>query len=385
MGGGGTTSELSDRARRRCISLTTLGRFYVIVPVCNYWEATEGFMKAVRFHEYGGPQVLKVETAPDPTPESGEVVIRVRACALNHLDLDLRDGSSRIPLDLPHISGLEIAGEVTAVGAGVNTYKPGDRVMPSFYMHCGHCEFCRDKRENLCANVQGFGISRPGGYAELVAAPVGSLLRIPDAMSFDQAAAGQIAFGTSFHMLISRARIKSGETVLVQAAGSGVGSAAVGIAVAAGCRVIATAGSEEKLRKAEGLGATHTINYRTEKFLERVLDLTQGRGVDVVFEHVGGEVFTDSVKALAKGGRLVTCGAHAGEVPNIDLIDLFRREATVIGSYTYTPFELRQVMLLMESGKLKPVIHKAFPLDQAAAAQDVLARREQFGKVILNP
>lgn len=342
-------------------------------------------MKAARFHQFGGTEVLRYEEAPDPVPQPGEVVIRVRACGLNHVDLDLRDGTSRIPLVFPFIPGVEIAGEVVALGPGVTDVRTGDRVTPTFYYPCRECGQCRSKRENKCENGQMFGVTRPGGYAELVAAPAKHLMKIPANVSFDQAAATQVAFGTAFHMLHRRAAMKRGETVLVQAAGSGVGSAAIQITREAGLTIIATAGSERKLALARELGAAKTINYRQRDFVEEVMDFTAGRGVDIVFEHVGGEVFTDSVRCLAVGGRIVTCGAHAGETPKIDLIELFRREASVIGSYTATIFELKQVMLLVETGKVTPVIHDAFPLAEAAHAQRVLAGREAFGKVLLKP
>ncbi len=342
-------------------------------------------MKANQFHEYGGPEVMRYGDTPDPSPAAGEVVIRVRACGLNHLDLDLRDGVSRIPLQLPFIPGLEIAGEIADLGAGVAGYKVGERVMPTFYYSCGECEYCLRKRENLCPQRSMFGVFRPGGYAELVTAPARTLMRIPDSVSFDDAAATQVAFGTAFHMLITRAQVRPGESVLIQAAGSGIGSAALQIAARTGLKIIATAGSDEKLRKAEAMGAQYTINYKRENMLKAVMDYTDGKGVDVVYEHVGGEVFSDSVKALAMWGRLVTCGAHAGEAPTIDVIELFRKEASVIGSYTCSLFELAQVLALVELGKLKPVIHKALPLAEAGQAQQIIAKREQFGKVVLNP
>ena len=342
-------------------------------------------MKALRIHGYGGPEVLRYEDAPDPEPGHGEVIVRVRACGMNHLDLDLRDGSSRIPLELPFIPGLEPAGEVEALGPGVSGVKVGDRVAPTFYYVCGHCPQCKAGRENLCANNQMFGVTRPGGYAERVVAPASTLLKLADHVSFDQAAATQVAFGTAFHMLIGRAKAQAGETVLVQAAGSGIGSAAVQIASQLGLRIIATAGSQAKLEQALAMGAQHAINYRDEAFLPRVMEITAGKGVDIVFEHVGGEVFTNSVAALAIGGRLVTCGAHGGEVTSIDIIELFRKEASVLGSYTTSMLELRQVMLLVELGKLKPVIHRALPLAEGAQAHKILANREHFGKVVLNP
>lgn len=342
-------------------------------------------MKVNRFHEYGGASVMRYEDAPDPEPAPGEVLIRVRPCALNHIDLDLRNAVSRINLELPFTPGIEIAGEVAALGAGVQGVKIGERVTPTFYVPCGACEYCRGQRENLCSRKQMFGVTRPGGYAELVTAPSQSLMRIPPSMGFDEAAAAQVAFGTAFHMLVGRAHLRRGETVLVQATGSGVGSAALQVAQLSGARVIATAGSEEKLQRARALGAEHTINYRTADFLQAVMLYTDGRGVDVVFEHVGGEVFSKSLKCLALGGRLVTCGAHGGEVSSIDVIELFRKEAAVLGSYTASIFELRQVMLLVETGKLKPVIHRAFPLAEAAQAQETLAQRNHFGKLLLHP
>jgi NADPH:quinone reductase-like Zn-dependent oxidoreductase len=342
-------------------------------------------MKANRFYQYGGPEVMRYEDAPDPEPALGEVLIRVRACALNHLDLDLRSAASRMTLELPFTPGMEIAGEVEALGPGVHDVGIGERVTPTFYVPCGACAFCRGKRENLCQRKQMFGVTRPGGYAERVTAPAHSLIRVPDQVGFNEAAATQVAFGTALHMLIGRAQLRRGETVLVQAAGSGVGSAAVQVAHLSGARVIATAGSEEKLQRARALGADHTINYRATDFLQSVMMLTEGRGVDIVFEHVGGEVFSKSLKCLALGGRLITCGAHGGEVTPVDVIELFRKEAAILGSYTASLFELRQVMLLVEAGRLKPVIHRAFPLAEAARAHELLAQRGHFGKLILNP
>ena len=340
-------------------------------------------MKVAQFHKFGAPEVLVHEEAPRPAPKPGEALVRVRAVGINHVDLDHRAGTSRIPVKFPHILGREFAGEV-AGNAG--DFKEGDRVWVTCRIPCRKCELCLAGRDNLCLKEGYFGLYIPGGYAEYVCVPLANLNALPSHVGFEDAAAAQIAFGTAWHVLINRGFLQAGQTVLIQAAGSGIGSAAVQVAKLAGAAsIIATASSEKKLEQAKALGATHLINYSKENFAEKVMAFTGGRGVDVIMEHIGGEVFTRSLQCLARGGIIVTVGAHAGEVVEFDIIPFFRRELRLAGSKNASVLELRKVMGLVAEGKLKPVIHKALPLAQAAEAHRVVDSRDFFGKVVLLP
>lgn len=342
-------------------------------------------MKAVRFHEYGGPDKLLYEDCPDPKPAAGEVLIRVRACAVNHIDLDLREGVSRIPLTLPHTVGIEVAGEIAATGDTDSPWKSGDRVTVSFLLHCGACPRCRGGNDNICDNRGMLGVTRPGGYAELVTAPARCVLPLPEGLDFEGAAATQVAFGTAWHMLLGLGKLQPRETVLVNSAGSGVGSAAVQIAKLVGARVIATVGSDEKRDAVADLGADEVLNYQKQDVVAEVEKQTGGAGVEVVFEHVGGEALQRSLKCVGVCGRIVTCGAHAGEVVEVDVIELFRKQAALLGSYTATSNELETVLALAAEGKLRPVIHEVMPLREAARAHELIAARKQVGKVVLAP
>ena len=342
-------------------------------------------MKVAWFHEFGGPEVLVHEEAPKPVPKPGEALVRVRAVGINHVDLDHRAGTSRIPVKFPHILGREFAGEVAGLN-GPSEFKGGDRVWVTCRIPCRTCEFCLAGRDNLCVQEGYFGLDIPGGYAEYVCVPIASLNALPSHVSFENAAAAQIAFGTAWHVLITRGALQAGQTVLIQAAGSGIGSAAVQVAKLAGAgAIIITASTEQKLEHAKALGATHLINYRKEDFVQKVMAITGGRGVDVVMEHTGGEVFTKSLQCLARGGIIVTVGAHAGEVVQFDIIPFFRKELRLAGSKNAPVLELRKVMGLVADGKLKPIVHKAFPLAQAAEAHRVVDSRDFFGKVVLVP
>ena len=342
-------------------------------------------MKVSWFHRFGGPEVLVCEETRMPTPEAGEAVVRVRAVGINHVDLDVRAGTSRIPVSFPHILGREFAGEVAAIEDRASPLKEGDRVWISCRLPCGTCEFCLSGRDNICEREGYFGLDLPGGYAEFVKVPVSSLQRLPSHVSFQDAAASQIAFGTAWHVLINRGRLRAGNTVLIQAAGSGIGSAAVQVAGLAGATIFATASSEQKLKRAKALGAHHLINYTEENFAQRVLELTGGKGVDVIMEHIGGNVFTRSLECLKTDGVVVTAGAHAGEVVPFDIIPFFRRELRLVGSKNATLTELRKVMGFVAQGRLKPVIHRTFPLAEAAQAHRVVDSRDIFGKVLLLP
>ncbi len=343
-------------------------------------------MKVAWFHKFGGPEVLVHEEAPKPAPKPGEALVRVRAVGINHVDLDHRAGTSRIPLTFPHILGREFAGEVAALNGDAQGFKEGDRVWVTCRIPCRRCELCLAGRDNLCLKEGYFGLDIPGGYAEYVAVPIVNLNALPSHVSFENAAAAQIAFGTAWHVLVTRGGLQAGQTVLIQAAGSGIGSAAVQVAKLAGAAmIIATASSQKKLDQAKALGATHLINYSKGKFADQVMALTGGRGVDVVMEHIGGAVFTESLKCLARGAIIVTVGAHAGEVVEFDIIPFFRKELRLAGSKNASVLELRKVMGLVAEGKLKPIIHKALPLAQAAEGHRVVDSRDFFGKVVLLP
>ena len=336
-------------------------------------------MKAVRFHQHGGAEVLRFEDAPDPAPERGELLVRVRACALNHLDIWNRRGVVRLPL--PHISGADIAGEV--VESSNPGIAAGLRVMLQPGLSCGSCEACLDGRDNECPRYDVLGSQSDGGYAELIRVPARNIIPLPDAIGFIEAAAFPLTFVTAWHMLVTRAAIRPGETVLVLAAGSGVGQAAVQIAWLHGARVFATAGTDEKLARARELGASEVVNHHTQDLPAEVRRLTKNRGVDVVIEHVGEATWERSMKCLARGGRLVTCGATTGYKAAVDLRFLFARQYSLMGSYMGTKAELLRAAAFFFSGELRAIVDRTFPLADAAAAQRYLEESKQFGKVVL--
>ena len=340
-------------------------------------------MKAVRFHQHGGPDVLRYEDAPDPPCDPGRIVVRVRACALNHLDLWQRRGLERITIPLPHISGADVAGDISAIGEGVTGLRVGDRVMLQPGLSCGRCARCLAGEDNFCPRYDVLGYQSDGGYAELVAVPAVNAIPLPDAIDFVTAAAFPLAFLTAWHMLQTRARLKEGETVLVVAAGSGVGQAALQLARAAGARVIATAGSDAKVAKAKEIGADAVINHHREDVVARVRELTDRRGVDVVVEHVGVATWDRSVRSLARGGRLVTCGATTGHDAALDLRHLFARQLSLLGSYMGGKPELLQAAELFFRGAITPIVDRTFPLSETVQAHRHLESSGQFGKVVL--
>jgi NADPH:quinone reductase-like Zn-dependent oxidoreductase len=342
-------------------------------------------VKAVRFHEFGGLDVLRIEEVDDPSPGPGEVVVRIRASALNHLDVDVRDGISRFPVDLPHTLGIELAGDVEAVGEGVEGWSAGDRVNPYIMDTCGECRYCRTGRESLCLTPGFISFSTGGAYAERISVKARNLIRIPDGVSYEEAAALQVAFATSWHMLFTRGRLRAGETVMINSVGSGIGSAAVQLAGIAGAFVIGNASTDEKLDRARALGMDIGINHTTEEVVERVLEATDGRGVDLVYEHVGGELFQKGLDSLTKDGRLVICGGHSGEVVPFDIIPFFRTQRSVIGSFVYSRDEVARCFQLAARGRIEPLVHKTFPLDEAREAMAMMERREHFGKIVLVP
>ena len=342
-------------------------------------------MKAIVFHEFGGVDVLRLEELPDPKPGPGQVAIDITASALNHLDVDVREGVSRFPIEFPFILGVEVVGRIRELGDGVEGWQVGDRVMPCLMDTCGDCRFCRTGRESLCLTPGFISFSTSGGYAEQLVCSVGHLLRVPDELSDEAAAALQIAFGTAWHMLFTRGRLVAGETVLINSVGSGIGSAAVQLAHLAGATVLGNASSDEKLARAAELGLDHGINHATQDVPAEVMRLTDDRGVDLVFEHVGGKLFQDGLDSLGKDGRLVICGAHSGEVVPFDIIPFFRSQKQIIGSFAYNRVEVQSCLELAKNGKLTPLVHATFPLADAREAMATMERREHFGKIVLEP
>jgi NADPH:quinone reductase-like Zn-dependent oxidoreductase len=340
-------------------------------------------MKAIRFHGHGGPEVLQWEDAAEPAVRGNEVLVRVKACALNHLDLWVRRGLPNVQIPLPHIPGSDVAGEVAKVGADVTSVKVGQKVVLAPGVTCGKCAACLTGKDNKCRQFTNLGYMIDGGCAEFVKCPEVNCLAYPENLSWEEAAAVPLVFQTAWHMLIGRAEMQPGEDVLILGAGSGVGSAAIQIARFFGARVIATAGTDAKLAKARELGADFTINHKTQKIRDEVRRITNKKGVDVVFEHVGTATWDESVASLALAGRLVTCGATAGFDAKIDLRFLFSRQLSLLGSYMGTKSELITVMKLVAAGRLKPIVDRVFPLTDARAAHEYLESGGQFGKVLL--
>jgi NADPH:quinone reductase-like Zn-dependent oxidoreductase len=342
-------------------------------------------VKAIVFHEFGGLDCLQLEELPDPKPGPGEVLIDITASALNHLDVDVREGVSRFPVEPPFVLGVEVVGRIAEVGEGVEGWSVGDRVMPYLMNTCGECRYCRRGDESLCLNAGFISFSTSGGYAEQLVCPVGHLMRVPEEISDEAAAALQIAFGTAWHMLFTRGRLAPGETVMINSVGSGIGSAAVQLAHLAGATVIGNASSDEKLAKATELGMDHGINHQTQDVVAEVMRLTNDQGVDLVFEHVGGELFQKGLDSLAKDGRLVICGGHSGEVVPFDIIPFFRSQKQIIGSFVFDRWEIEKVLDLATRGLIQPLVYKTFPLAEVREAMETMERREHFGKIVLKP
>jgi len=340
-------------------------------------------MKAVRFHEHGGPEVLKFEDAPDPVPSADEVLVRVKACALNHLDLWGRNGLPGVKIPLPHISGCDVAGVVELVPEVERTLTPGMEVIVNPNIACGRCEKCLLGKDDQCRyfTILGYGVD--GGYAELVKVPRTNVIPKPQGMSWTDAASFPLVFLTAHHMLVAKAQIQAGETVLVLGAGSGVGVAAIQLAKLYNATVIATASGEQKLRKAKELGADVVIDHSKQSIFEGVRKMTGNRGVDIVVEHVGKATWDSSIKSLAKGGRLVTCGATSGAEVVTDLRYVYNREITIYGSFMGSKGEVLQVVELFNQGKLRTVVDSVFPLENAPEAQRRMENREHFGKIVL--
>src|SRR5947209_4052702 len=342
-------------------------------------------MKAVIFEQHGGPDVLKVAQVPDSQIKANKVLIEVRACALNHLDVWVRNGLPGIKIPLPHILGCDVAGVVREAGELVTWAKAGDEVMVQPGVSCGHCPECLAGRDNMCDDYDIIGYRRDGGYAELVAVPGVNVISKPKNLSWLEAAALPLVTLTAWHMLVARANVQPGEDVLIHAAGSGVGSIGIQIAKLRGARVIATASSDEKLAKARALGADEIINYTNADWPREVRRLTEKRGVDVVFEHTGAATWPGSISALAKGGRVVTCGATSGYDARTDLRQVFYRHLNLLGSFMGSKAELIEALKFIARGQIRAVVDETLPLAEARRAHEQMQNRAQFGKLVLVP
>ena len=324
------------------------------------------------------------EAPPPPTPTAGEVQIRIRAVALNHIDLWGWRGMAFAKRKLPLVVGAEAAGEIAAVGPGVTGFGVGDGVVMYGALTCGECRACREGRDNLCENVGGIlGFHVDGFARDLLNFPARLVIRVPEGVAFRDAACAPIAFSTVEHMLFDNAKLQPGETILVQAGGSGIGTAAIKMAKAIGCTVITTVGDDAKAAKAKALGADHVINYRTDRFEHAVRKLTGKKGVDVVFEHVGAETFNGSLLALKRGGRLVTCGSTSGPSTTLNLMQLFQQQYRIFGSFGATMGNIRDSLAKMAAG-LTPVIDTEVELADFAAGLERLASRQVFGKIVVH-
>lgn len=333
--------------------------------------------------EHGAPGVIKAEDVRQPQAGINEVLIKVRGCALNHLDVWVRSGLPGIKL--PLILGCDIAGEIVELGPAVTHLKVADKVLVNPGISCGVCKECFAGQENVCRYYHIIGAGCNGGYAEYAVVPAKNCFPIPASLNFHQAAAIPLVFMTAWHMLLSRAQIQANETVLVIGGGSGVGSAAIQIAKLHHCRVIATVGNDDKAKLAKDLGADEIINHNQQSIKDEVKRLTDKQGVEVVFEHVGPAVFADCLASLAQGGRLVTCGATTGAKAEIDITRLFMKHQTIYGSIMGTTRELMDFLPFFSQGKLKPVVDTVLPLADAAKAHELMDKRTHFGKLILDP
>jgi NADPH:quinone reductase-like Zn-dependent oxidoreductase len=344
----------------------------------------ESIMRAVRIHEHGTAEVLRYETdLPDLQPGSREVLVRVHACALNRLDIWVRNGIPAYQTPLPHILGSDIAGEVAETGTSVRGWHVGDQVILNPVVWCGTCRWCKTGRNNLCEMVQVLGAHRAGGYADYIVVPERNLHAKPTHLSFEEAAAVPLVFLTAWHMLVYRAHMLPGEWVLVIGANSGVGSAAIQIAKMLGALVIATAGNEEKMERARQIGADEVVNHYDPEWHKHITEKSEGSRMDIIIEHVGESVFEPCIKLLSKGGRLITCGTTTGANARLDLRYVFSRELEIHGSYIGTNAEMKRVLEFISAKKLMPVVDSVFPLEEARAAHEKLESRDFFGKIVL--
>lgn len=342
-------------------------------------------MKAVVFHEHGGPGVLRYEDTPDPSPGRGEVLIEVKATSINHVDIFLRRGMPGVKVPMPKIAGSDASGIIRELGADVSGLKSGQRVTINPGISCGRCEFCAAGFSSQCVSYAMVGEHTDGAYAQLVKVPVHIVLPIPDSISFEEAAAAPLVFLTAWSMMVSKGNIRPGDDVLILGAGAGVGTAAIQIAKMVGCRIFVTASSDEKLERAKQLGADFLINYKSDEFDKKIRELTNKRGVDVVVDYIGADTWVRSLRSARRGGRVLTCGATTGFAPQTDLRQIFYRQVQVLGSTMGSHREFLDVMKCVFRGQLKPVIDRVLPLAEASKGHELIESRSVFGKIVLNP
>ena len=342
-------------------------------------------MKAFQLTACGKPGTFELRDVPEPTPAPDEVVVEVKACGLNHLDLWAEEAGLPVKVELPRTPGCEAAGVISALGEDVDQWQVGERVAIQSNIFCGTCEYCLRGEESICMNAALLGVQRDGGFAEKVVVPSRALARLPEAVSFRTSAALTLAGSTAMHMLVDRAELREGQWVLVMGAASGVGSAAIQIARRLGGRVIASASGEKKRLLAAKLGAEQVIDLEQKDWPAEVRRITGKRGVDVVIEHIGGEVLGKAFQCLARGGVVVTCGATAGREVRFDLWPMFVKQQRLIGSYGRNRSDFGATLDWAARGKLKPVIDKVYPLAEASEAFAQLRAREVLGKVVIEP
>jgi NADPH:quinone reductase-like Zn-dependent oxidoreductase len=342
-------------------------------------------MKALAFNEHGGIDKLKYQDVPDPKPGAGDVLVRVKAAALNHLDLFVREGLPGLKLPLPFWTGCDIAGEIVEVGASVQGVAVGDRVAVNPNLECGRCEYCLKGQHSLCVSYGILGEHTHGGLAEYVKVDGRKVLKLPDHVTDEDAAAFVLVNMTAWRMLVSQARLRAGEDLLLIGVGGGVSSTGVQIGKLCGARVWVTSSSDEKLERARALGADECINYAREDWVKAIAQKTGRRGVDVVLENVGAATWPGAIRVLAKGGRLVTCGGTSGPICETDVRQVFWKQISIIGSTMSTNAEFAEVMGQLFRGRLKAIVDSVMPLKDGAAAQERLAAGKQFGKIVLTP
>ena len=342
-------------------------------------------MQATYFEKHGGPEVLKYGEFKDPAAGPGDVLVGVKACAMNHLDIWARLGMLGIKIPLPHILGADVAGVVLEAGKGVKSFKAGDRVILSPGQLPLDAIQGFDARDSYSPDFHILGLQTQGGYAEKVSVPERWVIPVSEKYSFEEWASFPLVALSAYHMLVTRAQVQTGETVLVHAAGSGIGSLAIQIAKFLGATVFTTVGDVKKVPRAKKLGADEVIQYKTEDFSEKVKKLTDGQGVNVVFDHIGPETWPKNLASLARGGRMVTCGATSGPKTDIEIRPLFSKQLSILGSYMGSFAELHAVLALIEKGVLLPVLDEVFPLKDAAKAHEHMQERKNFGKIILKP
>ncbi len=340
-------------------------------------------MKSMVLAEHGGSDRLQLVDQPTPIPGPGEVVVRVRAASLNHLDIWIRMGAFG-NMKMPHIGGCDGAGEVDEIGAGVEGFAKGDRVVVAPGLGCGLCPDCQAGEDSLCAKFQVLGSSIAGTFSEYVLVNARRLVKVSDALTFEEWAALGVAYLTAWHMLFGRAKMQPGERVLVHAAGSGVGAAAIQLAKLAGGLIFTTSSKDDKLARAKNeLGADATANYATGDVAAAVMEWTKGRGVDVVIDHIGPDTWKTNIASLRKGGRLVNCGVTSGPKVEMEFRPIYARQISFLGAYLGNRHEFDALLKMADAGRIKPVLDRVFDLADLAAAQDYMDSRQQFGKIIL--